>query len=157
MVIRKFNATEVFENLFTQLESKAEQVNDQLILETKQPVEVYADYDRFVQIMVNILQNAIQFTENGTITVSLEKGYLETIIKISDTGIGMSEEQLKNIWDRYYKADPSRKNKKFGESGLGLSIVEQLVKLHKGQIQVESELGKGTTFIISLPDVDMEQ
>ena len=139
------------------MESKAEQVNDQLILETKQPVEVYADYDRFVQIMVNILQNAIQFTENGTITVSLEKGYLETIIKISDTGIGMSEEQLKNIWDRYYKADPSRKNKKFGESGLGLSIVEQLVKLHKGQIQVESELGKGTTFIISLPDVDMEQ
>ena len=86
-----------------------------------------------------------------------EKGYLETIIKISDTGIGMSEEQLKKIWDRYYKADPSRKNKKFGESGLGLSIVEQLVKLHKGQIQVESELGKGTTFIISLPDVDMEQ
>ena len=157
MVIKKFNATEVFENLFTQLESKAEQVNDQLILETKQPVEVYADYDRFVQIMVNILQNAIQFTENGTITVSLEKGYLETIIKISDTGIGMSEEQLKNIWDRYYKADPSRKNKKFGESGLGLSIVEQLVKLHKGKIQVESELGKGTTFIISLPDVDMEQ
>ena len=139
------------------MESKAEQVNDQLILETKQPVEVYADYDRFVQIMVNILQNAIQFTENGTITVSLEKGYLETIIKISDTGIGMSEEQLKKIWDRYYKADPSRKNKKFGESGLGLSIVEQLVKLHKGQIQVESELGKGTTFIISLPDVDMEQ
>lgn len=157
MVIKKFNATEVFENLFTQLQSKAEQVNDQLILETKQPVEVYADYDRFVQIMVNILQNAIQFTQNGTITVSLEKGYLETIIKISDTGIGMSEEQLKNIWDRYYKADPSRKNKKFGESGLGLSIVEQLVKLHKGQIQVESELGKGTTFIISLPDVEVNQ
>lgn len=157
MVIKKFNATEVFENLFTQLQSKAEQVNDQLILETKQPVEVYADYDRFVQIMVNILQNAIQFTENGTITVSLEKGYLATMIKISDTGIGMSEEQLKNIWDRYYKADPSRKNKKFGESGLGLSIVEQLVKLHKGQIQVESELGKGTTFIISLPDVEVNQ
>lgn len=157
MVIKKFNATEVFENLFTQLQSKAEQVNDQLILETKQPVEVYADYDRFVQIMVNILQNAIQFTQNGTITVSLEKGYLATMIKISDTGIGMSEEQMKNIWDRYYKADPSRKNKKFGESGLGLSIVEQLVKLHKGQIQVESELGKGTTFIISLPDVEVAQ
>lgn len=157
MVIKKFNATEVFENLFTQLQSKAEQVNDQLILETKKPVEVYADYDRFVQIMVNILQNAIQFTQNGTITVSLEKGYLATMIKISDTGIGMSEEQMKNIWDRYYKADPSRKNKKFGESGLGLSIVEQLVKLHKGQIQVESELGKGTTFIISLPDVEVAQ
>ncbi|MDT9702698.1 ATP-binding protein, partial [Streptomyces sp. P17] len=81
--------------------------------------------------------------------IRLKKGYLETVIEISDTGIGMTEEQLKNIWDRYYKADPSRKNRKFGESGLGLPIVQQLVRLHKGQIDVQSELGKGTTFTIT--------
>lgn len=157
MVIKKFNATATIENLLTQLESKAEQARDVLILDTKEPIDVYADYDRFVQVLVNILQNAIQFTEDGEVHVGIEKGYLETIIEIRDTGIGMSEEQVKNIWDRYYKVDPSRKNKQFGESGLGLSIVEQLVRLHKGKIAVESELGVGTTFRISFPDVDLEE
>lgn len=157
MVIKKFDATQTIKNLLTQLESKAEIAKDVLILETTEPIDVYADYDRFVQIMVNILQNAIQFTEDGEIRVRIEKGYLETIIEISDTGIGMSEEQVKNIWDRYYKVDPSRKNRQFGESGLGLSIVEQLVRLHKGKISVESELGKGTTFKISFPDIDLNE
>ena len=126
-----------------------------MVLNAEPDIEIYADYDRFVQIIVNIIQNAIQFTENGTITISLEKGYLETIIKIQDTGIGMSEQQMKSIWDRYYKVDPSRKNTKYGESGLGLPIVQQLVRLHKGKLEVESELGKGTTFTVKLPDVEL--
>lgn len=156
MVIKKFNGTEALNNILTQLEAKAEAAGNELILENKEAVDVYADYDRFVQIMTNIIQNAIQFTENGKIYVSLEKGYLETIITIRDTGIGMSEEQVKNIWDRYYKADPSRKKTQYGESGLGLAIVEQLVKLHKGTIQVESQLGEGTTFIITFPDTEID-
>ena len=157
MVIKKFDATKTMTNLLTQLESKAEVANDRLILETEESIDVYADYDRFVQIMVNILQNAIQFTQDGEIRVRIEKGYLETIIEISDTGIGMSEEQVKNIWDRYYKVDPSRKNRQFGESGLGLSIVEQLVRLHKGKIEVDSELGQGTTFKVTFPDIEIEE
>ena len=64
----------------------------------------------------------------------------------------MSEEQVKNIWDRYYKADPSRKNTKYGESGLGLSIVQELVRLHKGTISVTSELEQGTTFTVVFPN-----
>ena len=64
----------------------------------------------------------------------------------------MTDEQMKNIWDRYYKADPSRKNTKYGESGLGLSIVQQLVKLHHGQIKVKSKINQGTTFILIFPD-----
>ena len=118
-------------------------------------IEVYADYDRFVQIMVNIIQNAIQFTTDGKITIGLQKGYLETIVEIKDTGIGMTKEQLDNIWERYYKVDPSRKNRKFGESGLGLPIVQQLVRLHKGKIEVTSEPNQGTTFRISFPDVEL--
>ena len=155
MVIKKFNGTETLENIVAQLEAKAEAAGDALVLNAEPDIEIYADYDRFVQIMVNIIQNAIQFTENGTITISLEKGYLETIIKIQDTGIGMSEQQMKSIWDRYYKVDPSRKNTKYGESGLGLPIVQQLVRLHKGKLEVESELGKGTTFTVKLPDVEL--
>ncbi|MEI5992652.1 sensor histidine kinase [Candidatus Enterococcus mansonii] len=156
IVVKKFNGTETLQNILTQLEGKAESANDRLILETDQEIDVYADYDRFVQIIVNIIQNAIQFTQDGEIRVNIQKGYLETIITIADTGIGMSEEQVHNIWDRYYKVDPSRKNTKYGESGLGLSIVQQLVRLHKGKINVESEEGKGTMFTISFPDVEIE-
>lgn len=157
MVIKKFNATETMRQLIAQLESKAEVSHNQLLLETQEEIDIFADYDRFVQIMVNILQNAIQFTENGEIRVKIEKEELETVISISDTGIGMAEEELKNIWDRYYKVDPSRKNRKFGESGLGLPIVQQLVRLHKGHIDVTSELGKGTTFRIAFPNTECQE
>lgn len=157
MVIKKFNATETMRQLLAQLESKAEVSHNQLLLETQEEIDIFADYDRFVQIMVNILQNAIQFTENGEIRVKIEKEELETVISVSDTGIGMAEEELKNIWDRYYKVDPSRKNRKFGESGLGLPIVQQLVRLHKGHIDVTSELGKGTTFRIAFPNTECQE
>lgn len=157
MVVKKFDATKALRGLLTQLEAKAQASGDQLILTTDEAIDVYADYDRFIQIMVNIIQNAIQFTTDGTITISVYKEEKKTVVQISDTGIGMSEDQVKNIWDRYYKVDPSRKNTKYGESGLGLSIVQELVRLHKGSIQVESELEKGTTFTISFPDEEVEE
>ena len=73
-------------------------------------------------------------------------------ITISDNGIGMSDDQLKNIWERYYKADPSRKNTKYGESGLGLAIVHSLIEQHHGKIEVSSKLNQGTTFRIFFPN-----
>ena len=152
IVLQTFNATEAVATLVTQLQAKAEASGNQLTLQTKDPINVYADYDRFVQIMVNLVQNAIQFTKDGTITIAIKKLEQATEIAISDTGIGMTEEQVKNIWDRYYKADPSRKNTKYGESGLGLSIVEELVHLHGGTIKVASQLEKGTTFTVVFPD-----
>ncbi|MEG0285619.1 MAG: HAMP domain-containing sensor histidine kinase [Vagococcus sp.] len=152
IAIQKLNGTEILETILEQLSNKAKEKNNELILETVESVDLYADYDRFVQVMVNVITNAIQFTENGQITVNIYRGYMETVVSITDTGIGMTEDQVKNVWDRYYKADPSRKNTKFGESGLGLSIVDQLVKLHGGTIKVESEVDKGTTFTISFPD-----
>ena len=70
--MKKFNGTEALENIVTQLTAKAEAAN-QLYLDTTEPIDVYADYDRFVQVVVNIVQNAIQFTENGEIHIALEK------------------------------------------------------------------------------------
>lgn len=157
MVVQRFNATEVLDLVIEQLSAKAIDKDNKLVLLTEQPVYLYADYDRFVQVMVNIITNAIQFTENGTISVELIEKDKETSIHIKDTGIGMNEEQLKNIWDRYYKADPSRKNTKYGESGLGLSIVDQLVKLHGGHIEVDSKLGVGTTFKVSFPSTPSKE
>lgn len=150
--LHEFNAVDALHNIAEQLKQKADDSGDTLELEVPTEVQVYADYDRFVQIMFNITQNAIQFTQDGHITISAQRGYVETIIRIADTGMGMSDEQVKNIWERYYKADPSRKNTKYGESGLGLSIVHQLVQLHHGKISVTSKEGVGTTFTVIFPD-----
>lgn len=147
-----FNATEALGEIKVQLQQKAADAKDKLVLKASPDVQVYADRDRFVQVMVNIIQNAIQFTQNGTITVTAKTGYHQTELSVADSGIGMTEDQVKNIWERYYKADPSRKNTKYGESGLGLAIVHQLVTLHGGTIDVQSKQGEGTTFTIAFPD-----
>lgn len=148
---KTFNAHQALEAIVAQLSSKAESANDILQFESPEELEIYADYDRFVQIMVNIVQNAIQFTEEGTIMIAAAQGLNETIVTVEDTGIGMTKEQVRNIWERYYKADVSRTSTEYGESGLGLAIVHQLVQLHGGDITVESELNKGTVFTITFP------
>lgn len=155
----KFDSTQALKNIAFQLEKKAASAGNTIkylpaTASTSEIIPVYADYDRFVEIVINIANNSIQFTSNGTITLSNQRGVNETKIMITDNGIGMTDEQMKNIWERYYKADPSRKNTKFGESGLGLSIVQQLVKLHHGKITVKSKLEQGTTFTIAFPDQD---
>lgn len=151
--ITKFSATDALDKIMRQLTPKADEENDKFKMITQEEIPVYADYDRFSQIFYNIIQNAIQFTTDGTITVSVRRQNDDsgTEIKVSDTGIGMSQDQLDNIWERYYKADQSRARTK-GESGLGLAIVHQLIQQHKGKITVTSTEGKGTTFTLFFPD-----
>ena len=83
--------------------------------------------------------------------ITRESGYKETIIEIEDTGIGIDPKEVENIWHRFYKADLSRTTNPYGEFGLGLSIVKQLVQLHYGEIEVSSEKEKGTKFVIRFP------
>ena len=147
-----FDASAVLENLREQLSKKAKEKKDTLHLDVEKNLRVYADYDRFVQIMFNIIQNAIQFTDNGIIDIRGKRVEKGSQFEVQDNGIGMTPEQLENIWERYYKADRSRMNTKYGESGLGLAIVRQLVLLHGGKIDVKSQYGKGTTFTIFFPD-----
>ena len=103
------------------------------------------------QVWINLLHNSIKFTpKSGTITVeALKRADNHLIVKIKDTGIGMQEDILIHIFERFYKADQSR-NREFGGNGLGLSIVKKIIDLHKGVIQVQSELGKGTEITITL-------
>lgn len=157
MMIKAFSGNTAIETIMTQMSQKAQQANDVMEFKATEEVTVYADYDRFVQILVNIIQNALQFTKDGHITVYLKKVANGAEVAVSDTGIGMTEEEQKNIWDRYYKVDPSRKNTKYGESGLGLPIVQQLVRLHGGKISVTSQKGVGTTFTIFFPDTNPQE
>jgi len=112
---------------------------------------ITADQDQLNQVWTNLLGNSIKFSPNGgTITVSVEHGVEELSVRIADNGIGISPEDQKRIFERFFKADRSHSRKVNG-SGLGLAIVKQIVSLHHGDIRVESEPGQGTTVIVTLP------
>jgi len=117
---------------------------------TKIIPEIYANIDEMMimRVFTNLISNAISYgKQNGTVTVELFLKEDKIISKISDDGIGISEDKLDKIWLRFYQVDPSKNG---DNSGLGLSMVKKIVELHKGEIFVESELGKGTTFTIIL-------
>lgn len=141
---------EVLEIIKEQLMLQAEEKNNRIIIDVAPDVMVNVDYDRLIQILVNITKNSIQFTKDGTIWLRGRTEQTSTIIEVEDTGIGIDANEIENIWRRFYKADISRLSNPYGEFGLGLSIVKQLVLLHNGTIEVLSEEGKGTKFIISL-------
>lgn len=149
-----FDASAVLEHLKDQLAKKAAASHDQLVVTAPPELLVYADYDRFIQILFNIIQNAIQFTDDGKITVDGHQADRGTIFTVKDTGIGMTKEQVAHIWERFYKADRSRMNSQYGESGLGMAITHRLMDLHGGKITVASTYGKGTTFTLFFPDRD---
>lgn len=114
-------------------------------------VTITADEDLLSQVWLNLLHNSIKFTPpGGRITIRLNR--CEDLIKyqISDTGTGISQEDLAHIFERFYKADKSRTGLT-GGSGLGLAITRKIVELHRGTIEVESQPGAGTTFSVSLP------
>ena len=151
LVQHRFAGIGAIQTVVEQMQELAKVKNNTLRYECDKDFSVYADYDRFVQILVNITKNANQFTDNGEIVVKAWNEGKKAIVEISDTGIGIDESEIKEIWERFYKADVSRKSTKYGESGLGLAIVKSLVDSHRGTISVKSEVGKGTTFRVVFP------
>ncbi|WP_066256372.1 sensor histidine kinase [Neobacillus drentensis] len=145
-----FQLLELLEIIQEQLMPQAEDKKVQIVIDASPDVMVNADYDRLIQILINITKNSIQFTSDGTIWLRGRMEDQSTIIEVEDTGIGIDPGELDNIWRRFYKADLSRTSNPYGEFGLGLSIVKQLVLLHNGEINVFSEAGKGTKFVIKL-------
>ncbi|MDF7639115.1 HAMP domain-containing sensor histidine kinase [Lactobacillus sp. ESL0791] len=151
-----FNANNLLKDIKLQLEPNAKKANDELCFDLPDDLPIYADRDRFTQILVNLIQNAIQFTQNGEIIIKGKRGKHCTIVSVTDNGIGMSQDQVKYIFERFFKADPSRA-RGTGESGLGLAIVSSLVKQHGGTITVASTPGKGSTFTVTIFDQGHEQ
>lgn len=114
-------------------------------------VRIMADHDQLNQVWTNILGNSIKFSaDGGVISVSMKQDIKNVTVRISDTGIGISPEDQKRIFERFFKADRSH-SRKYGGSGMGLAIVKQIVALHQGDIRVESEPGRGTTINVTLP------
>jgi two-component system phosphate regulon sensor histidine kinase PhoR len=114
-------------------------------------LEITADESLMSQVWVNLIHNSIKFTpESGAIRVELHRQGENAVCRISDTGIGMTEEERLHIFERFYKADKARDRSQQG-NGLGLSIVKKIIDIHQGNINVESIVGAGTTFTVILP------
>lgn len=141
------------EGVVTSMEALAAGKNNTIKVEKKaEDAFVIGDVDRMEQILRNLIKNAVNATENGTITIATEAMADEVVLAIKDNGIGIAPEDLPHIWDRFYRAKSKRvSNMQEKGSGLGLVIVKKLVQLQNGRIDVESQLGKGTTFIIRFP------
>jgi signal transduction histidine kinase len=114
-------------------------------------ISINGDEDLLSQVWINLIHNAVKFTpENGLIKIKLYKDNYRIVCHITDNGLGISKEDQIHIFERFFKVDKSR-DRSLGGNGLGLSLCKKIIELHSGQISMESELGKGTEFIVSLP------
>ena len=144
------NLEEMAENVCKIFEQKAKEKNLKLNLICESKPVIKGDPFKLEQMFINLIDNAIKYTEKGEISILLKRTDKEIIVKVKDTGIGIPEEHLNRLFERFYVVDKSR-SKKLGGTGLGLSIVKHIVLLHNGKIDVESTPGEGTEFIITFP------
>lgn len=133
------------------LEVQARDKNIDLSLIIKGEPEFIGDADMFRQLVINLTDNAIKYTEpNGKVKVRLEEEEAVVILTVQDTGIGIAQDQLPRIFERFYRVDKSR-SRGMGGTGLGLAIVKHITIAFDGSISVESQEGKGTIFSVTLP------
>ncbi|GAB4579641.1 MAG: hypothetical protein Fur0022_23790 [Anaerolineales bacterium] len=146
------NLENLITSAITALQQRMNEKNLQLITELPaQLPNVEVDPERIGQVLRNLLANAITYTpEGGTITLQALQTPNRVEIRIKDNGIGIAQEHLRNIFERFYRADESR-SRTTGGAGLGLAIVKQLVQAHGGEINIDSILGAGTTVKFTLP------
>jgi two-component system phosphate regulon sensor histidine kinase PhoR len=114
------------------------------------PLRLKADPFQLEKVLVNLLDNAVKYTEKGGVTLRLGRRDGRLMIEVEDTGIGIDAEHLPRVFERFYVVDKSR-SRKYGGTGLGLSIVKHVVELHKGTIDIKSSPGRGTTVTLLLP------
>ena len=148
-----FNIYELVENVFELMEFESEKNNIKLQCENDNstPIYVYADQERILQVLTNLVVNSIKYgSNNGYTKVIIEDFNKEkVIIKVIDDGEGIEKKHLPRLFERFYRIDKNRSRKK-GGSGLGLSIVKHIIEAHNEQIFVKSEIGKGTEFSFTL-------
>jgi two-component system OmpR family sensor kinase len=133
------------------MEPLANERGIKLQLQTLGPATVTGDTARLIQVLMGLVDNALAYTNaGGTVTLSVEARDHVACLTVRDTGIGIDEEDRAHIFERFYRADPAR-SRAAGGSGLGLSIAQWVVQAHGGAITVESQLGQGSTFTVTLP------
>lgn len=146
----KINFSNIILQLLEDYKNLLENSNIELITNIEKDLRIYGNKLMLERLFVNLFTNAMKFTKS-TITVSLNRINKEVILQIKDDGVGISKEEQKYIWERFYQTNDSRNKNKNKGSGLGLSMVNRIVQLHSATIEVESDLGKGACFIVRFP------
>jgi signal transduction histidine kinase len=144
---------DIISDLVEEFEAMATAVEVRLtsLIRVHQPLNIMGNSDQLYRLFSNLIVNAIQYTpRGGKVMVLLERNDHNAVIKVQDTGIGMPKNELPQIFDRFYRVSSDR-SRNTGGSGLGLAIVQAIVQGHQGKLNVQSELGQGSTFTVQLP------
>lgn len=145
-----FSLDEQIRRIILLLEARWTEKNLDLDLEIE-PLQIVGDEELLWQVWINLIDNAIKFSnQDGQLNIKAYRDMKSVIVEVSDTGIGMSEGTKNRIFERFYQGDSAHAS---DGNGLGLSIVKRIVDLYDGSIQVESQIGNGTTFIVKLPSI----
>lgn len=148
--IEKVNLNELVKKTMKLFEKRIKEKGLEVEFSFEENIIISADPELIEQLLINLIDNAVNYTEKGKIGVSIKISNSKVRLEVYDTGIGIPEEHLPRIFERFYVVDKSR-SKETGGTGLGLSIVKHVVLLHNGDIKVESKVREGTRFIIILP------
>ncbi len=147
----KLDFTDLCNGVVHSLQPAAEKAGLTLDASIAKAVSLYGDESKLSQVVYNLIDNAIKYTpEGGVITVTMKADGRNVVFAVKDTGVGIPPEDAKHIFDRFYRVDKAR-SRETGGTGLGLSIVRQMVQLHRGEVTVDSQPGKGSTFTVTLP------
>lgn len=154
LILQPLKVKDVIEQVSTMLKHQANVKKIDLSISVSDAItKIYADESRLAQVFVNLIDNAIKYTpQGGSVMVSAKESDSMIAVSVSDTGVGISEEDQERLFERFYRVDKAR-SRSMGGTGLGLAIVKHIVQAHKGTIKLTSELGKGSTFTISFPKV----
>jgi two-component system phosphate regulon sensor histidine kinase PhoR len=150
MSYRYFDINSFIESMVAEFSLLAEEKNITLIFNpAKDGLQVFGDKEKLRQVFVNLLQNAIKYTDEGTVEINIEEEKRHVNIIIKDTGIGIPEDDLDRIFERFYRVDKAR-SRAVGGTGLGLAIVKHIIEAHGSKIMVQSKLGEGSQFSFKL-------
>lgn len=146
-----FDISSVAKHRVENFRGQAAQKSISLVVEADESVFIWGDKTKIRQLIDNLVGNAIKYTnDGGYVRVKVDRIKNDVILRVIDNGIGISEEELPYVFDRFYMADSSRKRVR-GSSGIGLAISKQIVALHMGVIEAKSELGVGSDFVVTIP------
>lgn len=147
----EMNLSELIARVAHRMEAQAQKGGIRLCEETPPELRIFANYDQIEQVLVNLLDNAIKYTPNGGQVGIIAKQEGETItVQVKDTGIGIMDQDLPRLFERFYRVDKAR-SRQSGGTGLGLAIVKHIVEAHGGNVRVESEYNHGSVFTVTLP------
>ena len=141
----------LLELLMKRLRPIARQQNIEVVLESNRPVQAVVDEVKMTLALSNLVENAIKYNKkNGWVKVTLDADHKNFTVMVEDSGMGIPEEAMERIYERFYRVDKSH-SREIGGTGLGLAITRNIILMHRGTIQVSSVEQEGTTFVVKIP------